>query len=95
VGLNRPTRNFDRAQIDDSFKIKDIEALHMAHYLIENEGIFVGGSCALNLCAVVKYCRNKKGSRVVTILHDSGNRYLRKFYDSKYLKEKNIQFDKK
>jgi cysteine synthase len=36
VGLNRPTKNFNEAIIDDAYKIKDIEALHMAHYLIQN-----------------------------------------------------------
>ena len=92
MGLNRPTKNFDNAQINDSYKIKDIEALHMAHYLIENEGLCVGGSSALNLCAVVKYCREHPKSKVVTILHDSGVRYLKKFYNPVYLKEKNIVF---
>ena len=36
VGLNRPTKNFDQAIIDDAIKITDVEALHTAHYLIEN-----------------------------------------------------------
>jgi cysteine synthase len=33
----------------------------MAHYLIENEGIFVGGSSAMNVAAAVKYSRKNKG----------------------------------
>lgn len=36
VGLNRPTANFNEAVIDDAEKVSDEEALHMAHYLIEN-----------------------------------------------------------
>lgn len=29
----------------------------MAYYMIENEGIFMGGSSALNVAAAVKYAR--------------------------------------
>jgi cysteine synthase A len=54
----------------------------MAHYLIENEGLFVGGSSALNVAAAVKYSRRFKGENIVTIFHDSGIRYLKKFYSS-------------
>lgn len=80
VGLTRPTLNFEQAQIDDALKITDEEALHMSYYLIENEGLFVGGSCAVNLAAVVKHCRKHPGERVVTIIHDSGSRYMKKIY---------------
>jgi cysteine synthase A len=34
VGLNRPTNNFNQATIDEAYKVTDLEALHMAHYLI-------------------------------------------------------------
>ena len=67
----------------------------MAHYLIENEGLFAGGSCGVNLAAVVKYCRANPGSKVVTIIHDSGNRYLKKFYSQSFLDEKGIKFVKR
>ena len=67
----------------------------MAHYLIENEGLFAGGSCAVNLAAVVKYCRANPRSRVVTVIHDSGNRYLKKFYSNRFLLEKGITFNKR
>ena len=56
----------------------------MAYYLIENEGLFVGGSCAVNLATVVKYGRMHPNTTIVTILHDSGNRYLKKIYSEEY-----------
>jgi cysteine synthase len=34
VGLTRPTKNFENAEIDESYKITDIEALHMSYYLL-------------------------------------------------------------
>jgi cysteine synthase len=52
----------------------------MAQYLIQNEGLFLGGSTALNIAAVVKYGRKNKSKKIVTIAHDLGNRYLKKFY---------------
>lgn len=67
----------------------------MAHYLIENEGIFVGGSSALNLVAVVKHGRRYPNSNIVTVLHDSGIRYLKKFYSPSYLRDKDIKFERK
>lgn len=52
----------------------------MAHYLIENEGLFVGGSSALNLVAAVKQARKTNNKNIVTIIHDNGIRYIKKFY---------------
>ena len=92
VGLNRPTANFISAQIDDAFKVSDIEALHMAHYLLENEGLFVGGSSAMNLAAVVKQARKRKGQNIVTVICDSGVRSMRKFWNQEYLDGKNVGF---
>ena len=67
----------------------------MAYYMIENEGIFMGGSSALNLAAVVKYAREHPNSKIVTVVHDLGNRYLKKFYSQSYLREKGVKFEKK
>lgn len=36
IGLNRPTRNFEAATIDDSYKVSDDEAMHLSLYLIRN-----------------------------------------------------------
>lgn len=58
IGQNRLTKNYMRAVIDSAEKVSDLEAMHMAHFLIQNEGIFVGGSTCLNLVAVCKYVRS-------------------------------------
>lgn len=62
----------------------------MSRYLILNEGLFLGSSSSVNLVALVKYCRENPGEKVVTILHDSGNRYISKFYSDEFLKSKGI-----
>jgi cysteine synthase A len=57
VGLNRLTENFMQASIDKGYKVTDEEVLHMAHFLIENEGLLLGSSSALNCCTIVKAVR--------------------------------------
>jgi len=52
----------------------------MCYYLIENEGLFVGGSSALNLAAAVKQARKNPKKNIVTIVHDNGIRYMKKIY---------------
>ena len=95
VGLNRNTANFDNAILDDAYKVTDEQVLHMAYYLIENEGLFVGGSTAMNLVAAVLQGQKEPGSTIVTIVHDSGIRYLKKLYNDDYLVTKGIKFIKR
>jgi cysteine synthase A len=105
IGQNRLTKNFLRGQIDKAFKVGDCESMHMSHFLIQNEGLFLGGSSCLNLvaiCKLVHYLKSKVGIsedklrdlRVVTIANDSGYRYLSKFYNDEYVKKYGINFEK-
>lgn len=50
IGLTRSTHNFEvgREEIDDAVKVTDIQAKNMARWLVENDGIFVGSSSAVN-----------------------------------------------
>ena len=86
IGLNRLTANFNEAKIDKAYLVTDEEAIEMAHFLIQREGLFLGSSSAVNACAVVKAAREfGKGKTIVTIFCDSGLRYLSKFYKKEYL----------
>ena len=88
IGINFLTDNFIQAKIDDSFQITDQEAIFMAKYVYEKEGIFIGGSSAVNLCCVLKAAKIMgKGKTLVTILFDSGMKYASKIYG------KNIELD--
>lgn len=83
IGINRITENLEaaRALIDDAVRVTDDQALRMARWLVEHDGIFVGSSSAVNcVAAVATALRMPKGSRVVTILCDSGTRHLSKFW---------------
>ncbi|KAJ3564261.1 hypothetical protein NPX13_g7907 [Xylaria arbuscula] len=83
VGINRVTENFEagRDLIDDAVKVTDEQACKMARWLVEHDGIFIGSSSAVNcVAAVVAAMALPKGSRVVTVLCDSGTRHLSKLW---------------
>ncbi|KAK9383470.1 tryptophan synthase beta subunit-like PLP-dependent enzyme [Kockiozyma suomiensis] len=83
IGINRLTKNFavGSAFIDDAVRVTDEEALAMARYLVENDGIFAGSSSAVNFVAAVKYARKiGPGHTIVTVICDSGARHLSKFW---------------
>jgi len=83
VGINRITNNFEvgRELIDDAVKVTDDQAARMARFLVENDGIFVGSSSAVNcVAAVVTAMKLPPGSRLVTLLCDSGTRHVSKFW---------------
>jgi len=86
IGIMRKTANFASAQIDGAFRGTDREIVEMAHYLLRNEGIFVGPSSALNVVGAVKLAKligpNKT---IVTVLCDSGDRYRTKLYNEEYI----------
>jgi cysteine synthase A len=86
IGINRLTANFDagRELINEAVKVTDLQALTMARWLAEKDGIFVGSSSAVNcVAAVVTALRapmRDEDYRIVTILCDSGTRHLSKFW---------------
>jgi len=83
IGINRITENFEagRELIDDAVKVTDLQAMKMARWLVEKDGIFVGSSSAVNcVAAMVTALSMPKDSHIVTILCDSGTRHLSKFW---------------
>lgn len=50
IGINRITHNFDvgRELIDEAIRVTDLQATRMARFLVENDGIFIGSSSAVN-----------------------------------------------
>ncbi|KAL9616567.1 MAG: hypothetical protein Q9160_008570 [Pyrenula sp. 1 TL-2023] len=83
IGLTRSTANFEagRELIDDAVKVTDAQSMAMARWLVEKDGIFAGSSTAVNCFAAAKVAlEGGPGQTIVTLLCDSGSRYLSKFW---------------
>ena len=66
IGINRVTANFDvgRELVEDAVKVTDQQALNMARWLVEKDGIFVGSSSAVNCKFCCSFpCRRLKVER--------------------------------
>lgn len=88
IGIKRLTANFEGAPIDRAVRATDAQAIAMAHWLLEREGIFVGGSSGLNVVGAATIARVlPAGSTVVTILCDGGGRYLSRIFNQDWMRE--------
>jgi cysteine synthase A len=88
IGIKRLTANFEGAPVDRAIRASDAKAIAMAHWLLEREGIFVGGSSGLNVVGAATIARElPAGSTVVTILCDGGARYLSRIFDDGWMRE--------
>lgn len=88
VGLDRVTSNFAMANIDDAIRISDQEVVDMAHWFVANEGILLGSSSALNMVGVCEVARRMgPGHVIVTVICDSGQRHLSRFWNKQYIED--------
>lgn len=91
IGIKRLTANFTGAKIDDAERVEDRAMIEMAHWLVREEGLFVGGSAALNVTAAARYAKTLPAdSKIVTILCDGGDRYRSRIYDLAWLSENDL-----
>lgn len=68
---------FDKDAVDEVMKVSAQDAFETAEKLAKTEGIFAGISSGANLYAALKVAKKLgKGKKVVTVLPDSGERYL-------------------
>jgi cysteine synthase A len=93
VGLDRVTANFQNASIDSAESVTDQEVLLTAHWLLANEGLFVGSSSALNVAAALRVAKRLgPGSTVVTIICDTGQRHVSRFWNREYIGKYSLQW---
>ncbi|MDE2571144.1 MAG: cysteine synthase A [bacterium] len=91
IGIKRITKNFAGAPIDHAMRVVDRDAIEMAHWLLRREGLFLGGSAALNVVGAARLARTlPEGSRVVTILCDGGQRYQSRIFNETWLQENDV-----
>jgi len=97
IGLDRVTHNFSlglqHGAVDDAILISDQEAVEMAHWLIREEGFFVGSSSAMNIMGAVKSAMEmEKGSQIVTIICDSGQRHITRFWNKNFIELRGLSW---
>jgi len=90
IGLDRLTHNFLLGVdcIDVAIRVSDQEAVDMAHWLLRNEGLWVGSSSAMNVSGAVRVASSlSAGSTVVTVICDAGSRHVTRFWNGDFIRE--------
>jgi len=91
IGQGRITENLAHADVDMAFRISDHEALPLIYDLMAEEGLYLGGSSAINIAGALAMAKQMgPGHTICTILCDSGQRYQSKIWNPEFLKAKNL-----
>ncbi len=91
IGQGRITANLAEAPIDMAFCLSDQDALPLIFDLMRDEGLYLGGSSAINVAGAAEMAREMgPGHTIVTILCDSGQRYQSKVWNPDFLRSKDL-----
>ena len=91
IGQARITANLEGAPVDTQFRISDAEGYHWVRRLLDEEGLCLGLSSGINIAGAVALAKQLgPGSRVATILCDTGFRYLSTLYNNDWLASKGL-----
>jgi cysteine synthase len=89
IGQGRITANLDGAPIDTQFRISDVEGLYWVERLLRDEGLCLGLSSGINVAGAIALGKQMgPGNMIVTILCDTGFRYLSTLYNPEWLRAK-------
>jgi cysteine synthase A len=91
IGQGRITANLEDVGVDVPFQIPDEEALPVVFDLLQEEGLCLGGSSGINVAGAIRLARHMgPGHTIVTLLCDSGQRYMSKLFNPAFLREKGL-----
>ena len=83
--------NCDLALVAKAYEIPDSESIATARMLLTKAGILGGSSSGTLLAAALRYCRDQtEPKRVVTLVCDTGSRYLSKVYNDSWVVEQGL-----
>jgi len=72
----------DLSLVAHAFTVSDAESFRTARRVLLEEGALVGTSAGTLIAAALRYCqRQERPKRVVTLVPDSGNKYLSKMFN--------------
>jgi cysteine synthase A len=79
IGSSFIPKTFDPAVCDEVIMVTDKDAFDMVAQLARREGVLAGSSAGANVFAAVQVAKRLgKGTRVVTVIPDSAERYMSK-----------------
>ncbi|HTC44752.1 MAG TPA: pyridoxal-phosphate dependent enzyme [Steroidobacteraceae bacterium] len=86
----------DLSRVKHAYTIPDAEAFTACRALLHHEGLLAGTSSGTLLAAALRYCREQTApKRVVSLVCDSGNKYLSKVYNDYWMLDQGfLQRDK-
>ena len=91
IGQGRITANLEGAPIDRQYRISDEEGLEQVTAMLRDEGLCLGLSSGINVAGAVRLARELgPGKVIVTILCDTGFRYLSSLYNAEWLRAKGL-----
>ncbi len=74
--------------IDHAYAVSDAEAFASVRELLRKEGILAGSSVGVLMHAALQYCKAQTShKRVVTLICDSGAKYLSKMYNDFWMRD--------
>ncbi|CAG8249121.1 unnamed protein product [Penicillium olsonii] len=94
IGQGRVTDNLqpDIGLLDGSVNISDEKTIEMVYRCLDEEGLYLGASSAMNVVAAKEVAEKLgKGNTVVTILCDGAYRYADRLFSGKWLESKNLR----
>jgi len=78
----------DFSRVGRAYTISDRDSFLTARELLRTEGLLGGSSSGTLMAAALRYCREQSApKRVLTLLCDTGNKYLSKVYNDYWMRE--------
>jgi cysteine synthase A len=91
IGQGRVTANLEDVIVDVPFQIPDEEALPVVFDLLQHEGLCLGASSGVNVAGAIRLAQHMgPGHTIVTLLCDSGQRYMSKLFNPDFLRGKGL-----
>lgn len=89
AGKTKICATMDFSLVDEVIEFDDEKAIAMVHRLARQEGLMAGGSSGGNVWAALEVAKRMEGpAKIVTVLPDSGYKYLSKIFNPAWLTEK-------